>query len=93
MHLTPGRGIWCFDQSNTNTGHDIPSGPLDAPEHCCREPEPPGGLPKLRNFDPRRLWPTAWTAGYDLACGGGTTPISSTPWGLTRHAIPGFAYA
>jgi len=27
MHLTPGRGIWCLSQSNTYTGHDIPSGP------------------------------------------------------------------
>jgi hypothetical protein len=40
MHRAPGRGIWCHDKSNTNTGHDIPSRPMDAPEHCHRWPEP-----------------------------------------------------
>ena len=30
MHLAPGRSAWCFAQSNTNSGHGIPSGPLAA---------------------------------------------------------------
>ena len=48
MRRAPGRGIWCLDQSNTNTGHDIPSGHLDAPETATAGLN---RLPKLRKFD------------------------------------------
>jgi hypothetical protein len=36
MHLAPGRSAWCLDQSNTNSGHGIPSEALTASEQGCR---------------------------------------------------------
>jgi hypothetical protein len=86
MHHAPGRGIWCLGQSNTNTGHDIPSGPLDAHEHCHRGPEPAA---QAAGFDSEEATAARLDgAGYGLTCGGGATPVSSAPWGLTRLAIP-----
>src|SRR5262249_18807302 len=36
LHLAPRGGFWCLAQSNTNSGHGIPSGPLAASEYCVR---------------------------------------------------------
>jgi len=58
------------------------------PSCVCRTRNGRGGCPSCELPTVERLWPTAWTTGYDRACGGGTTPISPAPWGLTRHPIP-----
>jgi len=51
-------------------------------------------LPKLREFDSEEAQDSCLEGWLRPGLrGGGTTPISSTPWGLTWHAIPGFAHA
>lgn len=91
MRRAPGRGIWCLDQSNTNTGHDIPSGHLDAPEHCTAGLN---RLPKLREFDSEEAqdtglegWSRPGLRGVELR------RYRRRLWGLTRQPIPGLAHA
>jgi len=69
MHLAPGRGIWCYDQSNTISGHGIPSGPLDAPERYCRRPRRLQEAAQATSFRHRRgtdRLVAAWPVGVEV---------------------------
>ena len=54
MHLAPGRSAWCLAQSNTNSGHGIPSKALTASEHSCRSPQQPRDAVKVANTGLRK---------------------------------------
>jgi len=56
LHLAPGRSAWCLAQSNTNSGHGIPSRPLAASKHCLalgRQSATRSKLPTLDSGKPR----------------------------------------
>jgi hypothetical protein len=55
MHLTPARGIWCLSQSNTNSGHDIPSGPATRPSSTATSQNRLEGGPSCEISTPDRL--------------------------------------
>jgi hypothetical protein len=55
MHLAPGRSAWCRTQSNTNSGHGIPSKSLTAAKHGCRLVQQPGMRSKSPTLDSGKL--------------------------------------
>jgi hypothetical protein len=55
MHLAPGRSAWCLAQSNTNSGHGIPSKSLTAAEPGCRPAEQTGMRSNLPTLDSGKL--------------------------------------
>jgi hypothetical protein len=79
MHLAPGRSAWCLAQSNTNSGHGIPSESLTASEHGCRSQQQPGMLSKSPTLDSGKL-------GADRVCLVRLLPGS---WGLSYAEIVG----
>ena len=89
MHLAPVRSAWCLGQSNTNSGHCIPSRSLTAAEQGSRPAEQPGMRSKSPTLDSGKLGAgrVCLVRGDCPARGGRATP-RSTHWGLTRHPIP-----
>jgi hypothetical protein len=77
MHLAPGRSAWCLAQSNTNSGHGIPSRALTVSEHGCHSLQQPVMRSKSPTLDSGKL-------GAGRVCLVGLLPGS---WGLSCAVI------